>query len=106
MKKLGLLLLFALGLALSAQAQTDGNGVERDDIRQVRQRARISSGIASGEINRGEARQLRAQQRHIRRVERRAEADGVVTNRERRQIARKQNNANRAIRRAKIDLDR
>lgn len=73
------------------------------DKRQRKQQARIAQGVASGEVNRAEARRLRAEQRHIRRAERRAKADGEVTNRERARLQRKQNKANRDIRRQKHD---
>ena len=106
MKILAFAVLMILGFALNANAQSDGNGWERDDARQLRQRTRIAEGVASGDLTRAETRQLRAQQRNIRRTERRAEADGVVTRREQRTINRKQNRANRNIRRQKNDADR
>jgi len=73
------------------------------DQRQQNQRARIRGGVASGEVTRREAARLRAEQRHIRRTERRAKADGKVTRRERAKINRKQNRASRDIRRQKND---
>ena len=73
----------------------------RTDKRQVAQRARIAEGRQDGEVTRREAAALHAQQRHIRRSERRAEADGDVTVREQRRLDRKQNRASRNIRRAK-----
>lgn len=71
------------------------------DKRQTVQRARIAEGRIDGDLTRGETRALRKEQRHIRRAERRAEADGVVTGREKARLNRKQNRANRHIRRAK-----
>jgi hypothetical protein len=73
------------------------------DGRQKAQRARIAQGVGSGEVTRAEAKRLRAEQRHIRRVERRAKADGEVTTQERAKISRKQNRASRDIRRQKHD---
>jgi hypothetical protein len=71
--------------------------------RQQAQRARIRQGTASGELTRPEARKLRTEQRHIRRTERRAKADGTVTAGERARITRKQNKASRDIRHQKHD---
>lgn len=73
------------------------------DSRQYHQRARIRQGIASGEINRPEAHRLRREQRHIRRVERRAKADGHVSGRERMKLHRKQSMASRHIRKERVD---
>jgi hypothetical protein len=73
------------------------------DKRQKRQQARVQQGVAAGEVTRAEARRLRAEQRHIRRAERRAKADGEVSNRERARLQRKQNKASRDIRRQKHD---
>lgn len=73
------------------------------DQRQQNQRARINQGVVSGEVNRAEAARLRAEQRHIRRTERRAKADGNVTAKERAKIQRKQNKVSRDIRRQKHD---
>ena len=73
------------------------------DERQQNQKARITQGVVSGEVTRPEAKKLRAEQRHIKRVERRAKADGEVTPQERAKLQRKQNQANRDIRRQKHD---
>ncbi len=71
--------------------------------RQGNQQARIREGVVSGDLTRRETRRLRTEQRHIRRTERRAKADGTVTVQERRKIQRKQNRASRDIRRQKHD---
>jgi hypothetical protein len=73
----------------------------RVNTRQAVQQTRIAEGKRSGELTRGESRALRAEQRHIRRAERRSKADGDVTVGERRRLERKQDRANRHIRRAK-----
>ncbi len=73
----------------------------RANARQVAQHERIAQGRQSGEINRGETRALRAEQRNIRRSERRAKADGDVSVREKRRLERKQDRASRHIHRAK-----
>lgn len=95
-------LLFAVAFTSSGQTQTP-----RADVRQKAQRARIAQGRASGELTPGEAAVLNRQQRHIRRVERRAKADGEVSPAEKARIERKQNRASRNIRRSKSNnLDR
>lgn len=73
------------------------------DTRQANQRARIQQGVGSGELTRGEAVRLRAQQAHIRRDERAARSDGLVTRRERAQLQRELNRADRNIARQKHD---
>jgi hypothetical protein len=69
----------------------------RIDRHQARQHARIHQGVRSGELTRGEVRALRAGQRHVARLERRAKADGFVSARERAQIRRAQARQSRAI---------
>lgn len=73
----------------------------RADVRQGAQRARIHEGRKDGDVTNREAAALNAQQRHIRRSERRAKADGDVTPSERRRLEKKQDRASRNIRRAK-----
>ncbi len=75
----------------------------RVDQRQHAQRARVRQGINSGEVTRPEAARLRAEQRHIRRSERRAKADGEVTAQERVRLHQRQNKVSRDIRRQKHD---
>lgn len=87
-------MLFTLQFASMAQTNT----------RQSVQQARIAEGRASGELTRSETRALKAEQRHIRRVERRAKADGEVTPDEKMRLNNMQNRANRHIRRQKNDL--
>lgn len=82
--------------AVNAQSQT-----RRADKRETAQRVRIHEGRKSGELTNGEAAALNAEQRHVRRSERRAKADGEVTPREKARLEREQNRANRHIRRAK-----
>ena len=72
--------------------------------RQHHQRARIHNGVASGELTRKETVRVRAEQRNIRRTERRVKADGTVTRSERVRLERKQNRASRDIRRQKHDV--
>lgn len=70
-------------------------------MRQRAQRARIADGRMDGEVTKKEAAVLNAEQRHIRRAERRAKSDGDVTRNEKRRLERKQIRANRHIKRAK-----
>lgn len=73
----------------------------RVDEREARQERRIVQGARSGELTPRETRRLVQQQRHVRRLEQRARADGVVTASERREIRSQQQHANRTIRRMK-----
>lgn len=86
---------FLVVIAFDSQAQN------REDKRQKAQQVRIAQGTASGDLTVSERRALKKQQRHIRRTERRAESDGVVTPREKAKIERKQDRASRNIRRVK-----
>lgn len=73
------------------------------DERQENQRDRLQQGVASGELTRKEAAHARADQRHIRKAERRAKADGVVTGQEKARLHHKQNKASRQLKRNKND---
>ncbi len=73
----------------------------RVEERAERQQGRIAQGVRSGQLTPRETRRLVQQQRHVRRLEGRARADGVVTAAERRKIRMEQNRANRTIRRMK-----
>jgi hypothetical protein len=73
----------------------------RVDRREARQELRIRHGWRSGELTRRETARLRAGERHIRRMEWRAKADGRVTPRERARLNRALNRESRAIRRLK-----
>lgn len=100
MKKLYTILTFVmLATVLSASALAQNSrGIDR---RQQEQRERIQQGVRSGELTRREANRLRFDQFQIRRQERRAEADGVLTARERFRINRNLNESSRDIRRLK-----
>lgn len=74
------------------------------DQRQAVQRHRIQNGVRSGELTRRESANAREDQRRIRRTERRAKADGVVTGSERARLDRKQDRASRQLRRNKHDV--
>jgi hypothetical protein len=85
-------------LAGIAAAQTY---TPRIDRREARQHARIRQGVRSGELTPGETRELRQGQRHVRRMEWRAKADGRVTPRERVRVNRALDRQSRAIYRLK-----
>jgi hypothetical protein len=98
MKKRLILIPAFILLAVAAFSQ---DRTPRANARQAAQQTRIAQGRQSGELTNGETRALRAEQRHIRRSERRAKADGDVNVSEKRRLERKQDRANRHIRRAK-----
>jgi len=84
---------------ITAQAQS----TPRVDERQQNQRQRVHEGVKSGELTRAESREAKGNQRHIRRAERRAKSDGVVTRRERAKLHHKQRKASRELHRDKHD---
>lgn len=97
MKKVLVIFSFISFISLSVHAQ---ERTPKADARQQVQRERIQHGKQSGEVTRHEAALMHKEQKHIRRTERRAKADGDVTAAERRKLDRKQDRASRHIRRA------
>lgn len=100
MKKIIALLSFVLFVCI-VESQAQNTPVI--DHRQKAQRHRIHDGVESGELTRREAVDARQDQHRIHRIERRAEADGIVTAAERAKLHRTQNKASREIRRNKHD---
>ena len=100
MKRTMLIVLLALGL-MSLASLASAQPTPGIDGRDWREHARIREGVRSGELTRREAFRLRAGQRDIRFMERRAKADGVVTARERAHISAAQLHESRAIWRRK-----
>ena len=98
MKKTILLTALALGVTAPVLA-----GTPHYDARQQHQRERIVNGVQSGELTMRETRRLAAGQVHLNRVERRSEADGVVTRRERVHLQHEENQQSRRIYRQKHD---
>ena len=110
-----LLAVSALGLTVSAVAQARGYGhgssyenyapqhrfERRVDRRQARQWDRITDGIDSGELSRGEAKRLMRSQRRIARMENRFERDGYLSSHERRKLQRALDRTSQRIKRAK-----
>ncbi len=101
MKAIRVLMLTLAAAMLTATLAAAGTATPRVDRREVRQHARIHQGVKSGELTRHEARSLRAGQRHVNRMERRAKADGRVTARERARLNHAQNRQSRHIWRLK-----
>ncbi len=101
MKRIVTLCVAAMLVAVLVSAASANPVTPRVDRREARQHARIAQGVRSGELTPAEAARLRAGQRVVHRVERRAKADGVVTARERTRLARVQNHESRAIYRKK-----
>ena len=91
-----LALAFALTSATASIASAHP-ATSRVDRRQAMQHVRIRDGVRSGDLTRGELSRVLAGQRHVRRLERRALADGVITRAERRQIERMQDLQSRRI---------
>lgn len=94
------MLFFSMAMVLSmvsfAQERTP-----KVNERQRTQQSRIQQGNQSSELTHRETSLLRKEQKHIRRSERRAKADGAVTVSERRRLDRKQDQASRHIHKAK-----
>jgi hypothetical protein len=89
--------------------QSDSSGGVRDpgvNARQADQRERIQQGIRSGELTRGEARQLVAEQRNIRQEERQYKSDGVLTGDERKDLRQDLRAASKDIYTEKHDAER
>jgi hypothetical protein len=96
--------LAGLGLALTmAMAGSANADTPRYDARQQSQRERIVNGVQNGELTMRETRRLAGGQVHLNRVERRAEADGVVTRAERAHMQHEENQQSRRIYRQKHD---
>ena len=101
-------LLLVAGLVLftntaSAQSDTSTPGVDR---RQARQGERIQQGVASGELNRREAKRLEKGQNRVDRIEDKAKADGNVTAKERARLQQAENRQSRRIAKQKHDAQK
>lgn len=95
-------MVLAMVLAVSIASVASANDqTPRVDRREARQQYRIGQGVGSGQLTRGEARRLERGERHIRRMERWAKADGRVTPRERMRLHRALNHESRRIYRLK-----
>lgn len=98
MKTSKLLLTFVAmaGLALPALAQETGAQIQQ---RKANQQARIAQGVRSGQLTRGETRNLETKERALNREERnmRAANGGRLTRTDRAKLQRQQNHLSRQI---------
>lgn len=101
MRVLRVLFAVAAVAALSVAVADAHPVTPRVDRREARQHARIQQGVRSGELTPEEAARLRAGQGHVRRMERRAKSDGVVTPGERVRLDHAQDRQSRRIARLK-----
>lgn len=94
-------------LAIAGSAQVVAAERERGiNGRQQFQQQRMQQGARSGDLTRGEARNLQRGARDIRQTERRARADGQLSRGERRDLNQDLNRQSRDIRRERHDGDR
>jgi hypothetical protein len=97
-----LILILAAGLFGSVTvAQT---ATPKATKRQVHQQHRIKEGVKSGELTKGEAARLEAQQGKIAVDKAKAKSDGVVTTKERAKLHREQDRASKNIYRKKHNV--
>ena len=91
--------------AMAAKGHDDGHRYNRADHRIEqridRQAQRIKQGVRSGELTHKETRQLRAQHRHIVKLERRLSRDGRLGRHDQRTLHRELDIASEQIRRLK-----
>ena len=96
----------AVLLAATSSLAAAGPWTPGIDAREAAQSIRIESGRLTGSLTAKEAARLQDEQEHIRKMEAKAKADGVVTARERERIREAQNVAAQHIRKEKTDGDR
>lgn len=94
-----LLVIFVLGIGLSAMAQK----TPVVDNRERRQQRRIHQGVKSGSLTTREAARMEKQQLKTHRLEAKAKSDGVVTHKERARLQHRENKTSRHIYRQKHD---
>jgi hypothetical protein len=102
MKSLSILALTAL-ITAAPLAASAHPGTPRADQREKNQAGRVVQGVKSGELTKHETKKLVKGQVHVRRVERRAKADGVVTAKERAHVEHAQDVQSKKIYRQKHD---
>jgi hypothetical protein len=93
----------AASLPIIALAGTRDPGV---DHRQASQQARIHRGVSPGELNRGDAHRLAAEQRHVWRQGHAYESDAKLTQDERKNLHGDLSVASRSISAEKHDAER
>jgi len=97
MKRLTMLIM-AVALTVSITGVAAAQDCPRHPMRRaVRQELRVRQGMQDGQLTRREAYRLRMHQRHIRRMELRARADGRIVMRERIRLNRAHERQNARI---------
>lgn len=76
------------------------------NARQHHQRDRIQQGVKSGQLTRGEAKELRTERRDIRQTEQAYKSDGVLTKDERKDLHQELNQQSREIYEEKHDAEK
>lgn len=104
MKMIAIATVLALATTATAANAYDRGG--NIDQRQYQQQQRIQQGVRTGQLTRGEAVRLRAEQARIRRMEAAAKRDGRVNRYEAARIRAAQQAASRHIYREKHDGQR
>lgn len=74
---------------------------QREDMNLRGEKKRVAQGIRTGEINRKEAKIIHKEAKDVKRAERKAKADGIITPRERARIAKQDRQLDKTIHRAK-----
>lgn len=100
------LLLSIMAVVISATLATSAMAGTRDprvNHRQHNQHERIAQGVKSGELTRGEAKDLRGDQKEIRQEEQQFKSDGKMTKDERQELHQDQNAASKEIYQEKHD---
>jgi hypothetical protein len=98
------LLLFVLAVALIGSVAFAQTATPKVTKRQIHQQQRIKEGVKSGELTKGEAAKLEAQQGKIAVDKAKAKSDGVVTAKERAKLRHEQNKASKNVYRKKHNL--
>jgi 3-hydroxymyristoyl/3-hydroxydecanoyl-(acyl carrier protein) dehydratase len=96
-------IMFAALLIIGFSAALSAQNTPKVDARQSTQKARIRDGVKDGELTKKEAKIVRAEQRHIKKVEKKAKSDGEITAKERAKLDRKQDRASKRIVKQKND---
>ncbi|MBK9444368.1 MAG: hypothetical protein IPN53_25050 [Comamonadaceae bacterium] len=103
MKFKGLISALALVVSSAVFAQANAPVTPVLDQKQANQQQRIDQGVASGQLNKREARRLQAREDKLAAQEAAAKSDGVVTKKERVRLNAEANRDSRAIYRQKHD---
>jgi hypothetical protein len=97
MKKILILAIAIVTIAASANAQRVAN--ENNTIKD--ERIRVAQGVKNGTITKAEAKKIKCEAKDVKKAQRRANADGVVTNREKAKIAKQDRELDATIAKSK-----